>query len=149
MLKKMFFLVCGLVLMAGCSSVVLKPTDFSWSYESVMQSDSRGMIKGEPKTISCSVKSLFFAETQDSVNVAEKTIRVIRDRDGFYFMTSPGFKNVFIFKSDDGALKLHKQVLISESGLTAPAFNRRDNGIELASDGNLYLLNKNGLITEK
>jgi len=149
MLKKMFFLVCSLALLAGCSSMVLKPTDFSWSYESVMQSDAQGFIKGEPKTISCSVKALFFAETQDSVNVSEKTIRVIRDRDGFYFMTSPGFKNVYIFKSDDGALKLHKQVKITETGLTAPAFNRRDKGIELASDGALYLLNKNGIITEK
>lgn len=149
MMKKLIFLACALVLMTGCSTVVLKPTDFSWSYESVMTTDAQGVIKGEPKTITCSVKGLFFAEVQDSVNVADKVIRVIRDRDGFYFMTSAGFKNVYIFKTDDGALSLQKKVLISENGLNKPAFNRRDKGIELANEGVVYFLNKNGLITEK
>jgi len=70
-----------------------------------------------------------FEETKDSVqHVSGIELRVIRDMDGYYYMTAPKFKNVYVFASDEGKLKLEKKILVSETGLASPAFNQDKEG---------------------
>jgi hypothetical protein len=143
----------GLIWMAafltlpGCASVTLKPVDFSWSFESVLTTDGAGVAKGEPKTITFNAAELFKAETNAPATGADKAVRVIRDPEGYYFMTSPGFKHVYIFEGAEGKLELEKKVLIDEAGMEKPFFNRREQGIELVANGRVYLLNKKGIIS--
>ena len=138
--------LAALLALPGCASVTLKPVDFSWPFESVLTTDSAGVAKGEPKTIAFNAAELFKAETNTPSTGADKVVRIIRDDAGFYYITSPGFRHVYIFESDDGRLTLEKKVLIAEEGMEKPFFNRRELGIELVANGQVYLLNKKGVV---
>ena len=90
---------------------------------------------------------LFRAEDEAQGTAAKKTVRIIRDREGYYFVTSPGFKHVYIYRGGKGKLTLEKKVLIAEAGMEKPFFNRRDQGIELGANGQVYLLTKKGIVS--
>jgi hypothetical protein len=141
-------LVCFLAILAlsGCATVTLKPVDFSWSFESVLTADSAGYVRAEPKTIAFDARELFRAETKDPGAAAGTIVRIIRDYEGFYFITSPGFKHVYIFSGANGKMTLKKKVLIAEQGMEKPYFNRRELGIELVANGQVYLLSKKGIV---
>jgi len=146
MKKAVVLSLVAILALSGCACVTLKPVDFSWSFESVLTTDANGVVRGEPKTIAFAAGELFRAETKHPDTVADKTVRIIRDEQGYYFITSPGFRHVYIFKSADGKLTLKKKVLIAENGMEKPFFNHRERGIELVANGQVYLLNKKGII---
>jgi hypothetical protein len=137
----------ALLALPGCASVTLKPVDFSWPFESVLTTDASGFAKGEPKTIGFNATELFKAETNAPATGADKVVRIIRDDAGYYYITSPGFKHVYIFEGGDGRLTLEKKVLVAEAGIEKPFFNLREQGIELVANGQVYLLNKKGIVT--
>jgi len=133
--------------LSGCASVTLKPVDFSWSFESVLTTDSNGYVRAEPKTIAFNAGELFRAEMKDPGVAAGAVVRIIRDYDGYYFVTSPGFRHVYIFSGAMGKLTLKKKVLIAEQGMEKPFFNRRELGIELVANGQAYLLSRKGIVS--
>ena len=129
----------------GCNPLALKPADFGWPVESVLKADSKGMVQENRYQLSFNIKPMLFAETGDSSNVSV-TVRVIRDRAGYYFITAPGFKNVYVFGTGDGALTLESKVMISELGLNAPAFNARPPHVQLLNGADKpVLLSKGGI----
>lgn len=133
-------------LLAGCSSLLLKPGDFSWPIESVLKVDSKGMVKDQRNFFSLNVKELLFAETQDSVNVSRVTLRMIRDVKGYYFITASKFKNVYVFEQTEGGLKLTNKILVSQNGLSDPALNQQAPSIQLMSEKDPpLLLTKDGI----
>lgn len=122
------------VILAGCSPLTLKPADFSWPVESVLKVNEKGIVDEPRYFLKFNVKPLLFAETKDSVNVSKVTLRMIRDVDGYYFITASKFKNVYVFEQAQGGLKLNNTILVSEHGLNEPAFNKRPHHVELLSD---------------
>ena len=68
------------------------------------------------------LSGLFFEEFQDSLSYKGKEVRMIRDNQGFYFMTSTNFKNVYVFKADEGKLVQENKIFISEFGLQDAGF---------------------------
>jgi hypothetical protein len=89
---------------------------------------------------------LFFDETQDSLSYAGKTLHLIRNKEGFYFMTSTDFKNVYVFSVQKNAFSLQNKILVSETGLLNPAFNQRSSFVELIDDGKNYKLTSEGIL---
>ena len=81
------WLAATMLALSGCATVTIKPVDFSWSFESVLTADSAGIVKGEPKTIAFDAGALFRAESDEKETAAGRTVRVIRDPEGF--TTSP------------------------------------------------------------
>lgn len=136
-----------LVLLAGgCSPLTLKPADFGWPVESVLKVDGKGMVQESRYQLSFNVKPMLFEETGDSVNVSNVTIRVIRDPLGYFYITAPKFKNVYVFAAAEGALKLETKIMISEKGMAAPAFNARAPHVQLINGNDKPLmLSKNGI----
>jgi hypothetical protein len=124
------------LLLAGCSTLTLKQGDFSWPIESVSKVDDQGMIADRQFNISFNVKELLFNETKDSVNVSNVTLRIIRDVQGYYFITAKKFKNVYVFMPIEGGLRLSKKILVSNKGLEDPAFNQRPPVIQLLDELN-------------
>lgn len=133
-----------LILFAACSTLTLAPAEFSWPIESVLKIDDKGFVKEDRYTFSFNTKPLFFEETQDSMAYSGKSIRIIRNVEGFYFITAADFKNVYVFKADKGALSLENKIQINEVGLKNPAFNQRNPFIELIDDGTVYKLTSEG-----
>ncbi len=119
------------LLAAGCAPLMLKPADFSWPIEDEVRSDSQGMVHEDRYSLSFSIKPLMYAEFKDSVHVADRPIRLIRGMEGYYYMTGPKFKNVYVFTQAEGGLALKKTILVSKEGLKSPAFNQRAPYIEL------------------
>jgi hypothetical protein len=147
MKRAVLIMLAAFLAMPGCA-LTLKPVDYSWSYESVLNAGPDGVVRGEPKTIAFNAQELFREETGQAGPIEGKTVRLIRNDQGYYFVTSPGFRHVYIFSGADSALKLWNKVLIDEKGMEKPFFNRRERGIELAANGKVYLLNKDGIVPE-
>ena len=144
-------LLTGLLLIsfAACSNLVLKPTDYAWPIESVLKVDNNGFVKENRNSISFNTKDLFLAETGDSTAYKDKDLRLIRDMNGYYYITSDNFKNVYVFKSEKGKLALEDKISITKTGLQNPAFNQRQPYIELVSGNNKYLLTNEGITNNK
>ena len=116
---------------AGCAPLMLKPADFAWPIENELKSDSNGMVRENRYSLSFNIKPLMYAELQDSTNVDGKQISIIRGTMGYYYITAPKFKNVYVFAQGNGGLVLKKKILVSEKGLSSPGFNQRYPYIEL------------------
>ncbi len=143
------FLLIFFTLITGCSTLQLTPVDFSWPLEAVLKIDEQGFVKEDRYSLKLNVKNLFAEEFGLATDIQGKTIRIIRNSPGIYFITSEGFKNVYLFNQEFGNLSLHKKIPVSEKGLQNPFFNQRDSHIELV-DGNLkVLLSNDGIIGDK
>ncbi len=132
---------------AGCSSLTLRPGDFAWPIESVSKVDEKGMIEVKQHYFSLNVKELLYDETQDSVNISNVTLRIIRDINGYYFMTASKFKNVYVFEQIEGGLRLTNKILVTQDGIEDPAFNQRPPYIQLLNGENPPVsLTKEGIL---
>jgi hypothetical protein len=134
------------LIIAACSSLVLKPADFSWPIENALKVDGKGFIEEQRYAFTLKVKSLFFEEFADSNNFAGKEIRIIRDKLGYVYLTSKKFKNVYVLMVVEGGMKLANKILVNETGLISPAFNQKSPNIELLDAPNKYLLNNKGIV---
>ena len=120
-----------LLITAACSVLTLQPANFAWPLESILPVDDKGKVTDDRYSLEVNTVGLFFEEFQDSLSYKGKEIRMIRDNQGFYFLTASKFKNVYVFKVDEGKLELEEKIFISEFGLQTPAFNQRNPYIEL------------------
>jgi hypothetical protein len=145
MSKFLVFSLLAIPLIAACSALTLQPANFSWPIESVLAIDDKGNAADERYSIQFNTKGLFFEEFQDSLSYKGKELNVIRNNEGFYFITAPKFKNVYVFNADEGTLKLHKKIFISEMVLEKPAFNQRDSYIELMDGSKKINLSSQGI----
>jgi hypothetical protein len=143
MKKIVFFL--AITILTGCAGIILKPVDFAWPIESVLETNKNGIITENRYSFSINVKPLFFEETKDSLHINKKTVRIIRDEKGYYYFIAPGFKNVYVFNVNDGEMTLHNKILVSELGVDLPAFNQRKPYIELLEgETHLHFLTSEG-----
>lgn len=149
-MKTFFVLSCFIccVIISGCSSLTLSPVHYQWPVESVLTVDEKGMVDETRYNMTFNVKSLLFDETADSVHVSGIELRIIRDASGYYYITAPKFKNVYVFASDEGKLKLERKILISEAGIASPAFNQRPPYIQLLNGKEKPLLLSRGGIQQ-
>ena len=130
---------------AACSVLTLQPANFSWPLESILPVDDKGNISEDRYSLEVNTAGMFFEEFQDSLSYKSKEVRMIRDNQGFYFLTSTNFKNVYVFKADEGKLVQENKIFISEFGLQTPAFNQRDPYIELVDGTNKMNLTYKGI----
>lgn len=142
---KIILVIAVITILAACSSLKLEPAQFSWPIESVLKIDNNGFVKEDRHSINFNTKALFFEETQDSLSYAGKSIRLIRNNEGYYFMTAADFKNVYVFTVAKNAFSLENKIQINETGLVNPAFNQRNSFIELLDDTKTYKLTSEGI----
>lgn len=136
----------SLLLLAACSSLNLRPADFGWPIETVLKVDNKGYVEEQRYSFTLKVKKLFWEEFADSTNFAGKEIRMIRDKNGYYFVTAANFKNVYVFEFEEGGLSLEKKIRITDQALSAPVFNQKSPRIELIDGSTKYLLNNKGIV---
>jgi hypothetical protein len=144
-----FLLFLLLAFAAACSTLKLQQADFAWPVESVISVNENGKVSDDRYSISFDIKSLFFEETKDSSAYEGKKIRMLRDINGYYFITAEKFKNVYVFQMDNGSMVLHNKIFISEVGIVDPALNQRTPYIELIDGGKSLYLTNNGIDRNK
>lgn len=134
-----------LFIVVACSVLSLQPANFAWPLESVLPIDEDGNVTEDRYSIEFNTIGLFVEEFQDSLSYKGKELRIIRDNQGYYFITASNFKNVYVFNTQDGALVLNNEILISETGIQNPAFNQRSPNIELIDGDKTYKLTYEGI----
>jgi len=148
-MKKVYLPIVLLVMVGfvGCSAPSLTPIDFSWPVEVELAVDENGMVSSDRYSFSYSVKNLYFIEKGDSLGFADAKVRMIQGSTGHYYLTSEGFKNLYILKLGDSALEITKTVSLGENPITAPFFNNRNPFIELNYNSSTVIkLNKEGIV---
>ena len=143
-MKKLFLITISVIFLASCSTLKLSPAEFGWPIESVLKIDDKGFVKEDRYSLSFNTKPLFFEEMQDSMAYNGKSIRLIRSSEGFYFITTSGFKNVYVFTGAKSSLSLENKLLINEAGFKNPVFNQRPPFIELVDEGTTYKITSEG-----
>ena len=143
--SKIFLIIATVFSVAACSSLNLTPADFAWPLETVLKIDKDGFVKEDRYSLKFNTQNLFLAETEDSLGYAGKSIRLIRNDEGFYFMTAADFKNIYIFSVEKDAFVLKNTIQINETGLKNPALNQRSPYIELVDEGMIYKLTSEGI----
>ncbi|HEY6436699.1 MAG TPA: hypothetical protein VIY47_08915 [Ignavibacteriaceae bacterium] len=139
MRKCLFLIVAALLICSACSTLTLESADFSWPIESVLPVNSNGNVMDQRHSVEFNTKPLFYEELTDSSAYSGKEIRLIRDQQGFYYVTANEFKNVYVFQAEEGELTLDNKIPISETGIVRPAFNQRGTYIELVDANNKAL----------
>jgi hypothetical protein len=142
---KILIITGAVFLVSACSSLNLSPAEFGWPIESVLKVEKDGSVKEDRYSIKFNTKNMFYEETQDSLGFVGKSVRLIRNNAGYYFLTAVDFKNVYVFNVANYELTLENKIEISESGLKNPAFNQRPPFIELLDEGNIYKLTSDGI----
>lgn len=135
----------------GCKqSMVISQVDYSQSIESVLSPDEDGMINDERMGVRFSILPLQYIETEDTTSVTTEEVHSIRDNKGYIYVTAPEYSHVFIMKPGAGELILEEQVEISENGISQPAFNQREDYIQLIdrSSNDSWRLNAEGIAQE-
>jgi hypothetical protein len=144
-----FIIPIIIICIQACSSLSLKPAEFSWPVESVLKINNEGFVREERYSLYFNVKEMFLEETEDSLSFRNKEIRMLRDSKGFYFITSDNFKNVYVFNVYEGKFSMENKILISETGIKKPVLNQRPPYVELLEGGNQHLLSHKGLMNEE
>ena len=145
-----YFVLLMFLTLAACSPLALKPADFSWPVESVLEVGNDGYVKEDRHALFFNTQNLFLEETEDSTAYLNKEVRLIRDAKGYYYITSDNFKNVYVFNVNNGELRLDNKIQISDTtGISKPAFNQRSPYIELIEGGKQHLLTNDGLKNEE
>ncbi len=130
--------------LTGCKqSMVISKVDYSQSIESVLTPNEDGVVRDVQHGLTFNIKPLQYAEMQDTSSVTTSQVRYIRGKEGFYYITAPNYKNVYVMIPEKGRLKLEKKLKISETGLEQPALNQRTSHIQLInqSSGEAWKLN--------
>lgn len=113
------------------SSFVVSHVDYSQPIESVLQPDAEGLVHDIRYGISFNVLPFQYQELEDSSSVIIDEIRLIRNTEGYYFITARQFNHVYVMEPGQGELKMKKKIKVAENGLLSPAFNMRGAVVEL------------------
>lgn len=134
------------LLFGGCASLQLQPADFSWAAEEIVDIGNDGMVSVQRYATAFNVQPLIQKEFGEKADQSQKpkSLRVIRDKAGYYYIVGKNFKNVYVFGTGEGSLKQESAVNISQTEMQDPKFNfnTRTNTYELWNGTAKYTLSK-------
>jgi hypothetical protein len=137
----MYIFIAGSIsAFSGCSSLTLQRVEFGWPVEAVVTVSNNNMIEEVRHGFSCRVGDLAVEEFKDSTALYGTKLRLLRSSEGYYFVTGPRFKNVYVFAPGAHELVLRSAINVSETGLQNPALNQRPPYIELLDGDAIHLM---------
>ncbi len=135
--------VALMISVAACGpSLTISNVDYSQPIESVLSPDADNVVTDQRYAISFSVAPILEEEDVTSAD----PIRLIRNNNGYYFVTAAGFSNVYVFEVGEGELDLKRIINLTDDSLGQPAFNQRGDHIEVIdlATGDSYRVNEEG-----
>lgn len=141
-----------MLLATACNKFVVENVNYSQQIESVLEPDENGDVHDIRHGITFNVepfKAQEFGEEDSTTEIKE--VRLIRNAEGYYFITASQFKNVYVMEPGKSELKLKNKIKVSEERLASPALNLRDAMVQLIkTDTNETMtLNEDGLQENK
>lgn len=138
------------ITITSCASLTMQWVDYSWPVESVLKVNQKNTVEEGRYAISMRMTSLAIEEFQDSTALIGTSVRLMRSEEGYYFITGPKFKNVYVFTPGASELNLKSKIQVSETGLKSPAMNQRTPYVEVVDGKNWKrLLTSDSMVEEK
>lgn len=138
-----------MVLLVSCSSLTLENVDYGWPVESVTTVSPENMVAEGRYALSFNIAPVAQEEFQDTTALRGSQVRILRDHEGFYYLTGPRFKHVYVFKPGRQELNKESIIEVSQTGLQNPALNLRPPYVELLDgQGFRRILSRGGIIEE-
>jgi hypothetical protein len=143
-------LACGAasVVFLACGTTI-DGVRYAWPVESVLAVGNNSIVDDGRHALTFSVAAIAEKEFADSTSLRGKEIRLLRDNEGFYFLTGKKFKNVYVLKSGAGTLCVKSQIEVAPRGLEDPALNQRLPYIELLDGKMIVRLTKDDIVEGK
>ncbi len=135
--------------LSACSSLTLEHVDFSWPVESVVSVSNGNIIEEGRYALVCNVGKVAAEEFQDSTALRGAKLRLLRNSEGYYFLTGPKFKHVYVFEPGESELSMKSSIEVSKNGLKDPALNQRSPYVELVDGESFERLLTSDEIVEK
>lgn len=147
-LTPIILLASIVMLGTACKTFVVKNVNYSHQIESVLTPDEDGTVTDVRHGITFNVtpfQKQEFGENDSTYQIKE--VRLIRNAEGFYFITANQFKNVYVMEPGNGSLKLKNKIKVSEERISEPAFNMRDGVVQLVKveSNEVITMNQNGI----
>ncbi|WP_114984115.1 hypothetical protein [Cyclonatronum proteinivorum] len=134
-----------LTLSACGGQMVIQNVNFAHPFEMVMEADAEANVSDTRSGLTFSMDKILEKENISRADFAGTSVHMIRNQDGLYFLTAPGFRHVFILESGEGELKEAETVRIPGERLQNPAFNQRAPFIQLVDGDRTFSLSATGL----
>ena len=139
-LVKICLAPAALLVISSCSSLKMDRVDFGWPVERVVTVSSANKIEDLRYSVSAWVAGLAQEEFQDSTALHGAKLRLLRSSEGYYFLTGPRLKHVYVFSPGPSSLILNKSIPVAEGGLRNPALNQRTPYVEVVDGDNFHVL---------
>lgn len=146
-----FVFMAALFFTSACKTFEVKNVNYAQQVESVLIPTQEGIVSDSRYGISFNILPFQYHEINDSSSVVVDEVRLIRNSNGFYFITANGFQNVYVMEPIKSGLRLKEKINVSEKGLESPAFNLRSPFVELidTKTSEIYTLNEKGIKREE
>lgn len=139
--------VAATATLVSCASLKIENVDFGWPVESVVTVGDDNMVQDKRYSVSFPTSALAQEEFENPDALKGKKLRVLRNQQGYYFVTGAKFRHVYVFGPGEGVLCQEEKILVSETGLSDPALNNRPPHVELV-DGDAFkkILTSDGIL---
>lgn len=146
-LPPLILLVCVSLIGTACNKFVIEGVNYSQEIESVLEPDEAGNVEDIRHGITFNINPLLQEEFEAKEQTSIDEIRLIRNSEGFYFITANNFRHVYVMEPGQGELILKNKILVSDDRLISPAFNLRDGIVQLINTetNEIYALRSNGI----
>lgn len=124
----------------ACASLTIQHVDYAWPVESVLVVGENNTVFDGRHALTFNVAPVAERELKNPDALKGKAIRLLRNGEGYYFLTGEQFKHVYVFLPEAGELRLSAQLEVSQQGLKRPALNQRSPYVELVDGASLRLL---------
>ena len=135
------------ILFYSCSSFKIEAVKYGWGGEVFINPDENGNIIMSKNSMSFNILPVLKEENLDQ-KPKDIKIRIIRDENGYFYLTANKFKYVWVFISGESLLVLENKIEIyEEKTLDDPKFNEQKPHVKLfLKDGKEFLLDKKGIV---
>lgn len=140
--------VVASVVLFGCATTI-DGVRFAWPVESVLSVGNNNIVEDGRHALSFSVAAIAEKEFSDSTSLRGKDLRLIRNDEGFYFLTGKKFKNVYVLSSGTGKLCVKSRIEVAPRGLEDPALNQRPPYIELLDGKTVVRMTEDDIVEGK
>ncbi len=129
--------IAASIALPGCGTTI-DGVRYAWPVESVLTVGNNNTVEDGRNALTFSVAAIAQKEFADSTSLRGKEIRLLRNNEGFYFLTGKKFKNVYVLSPGTGKLSVKSQIEVAPRGLEDPALNQRLPYVELL-DGKMTI----------
>lgn len=141
------FILIFIFIFSSCSTFKIENVKYGWNGEYFAEPDENGDFTIPKNSMKFNILKLLEEEGIKN-KITDIKLRIIRDDEGYFYITGDKFKYIWVFKTDESSLKLKNKIeLLKGRTLEDPKFNEKKPNIKVfLKDKSEFIINKDGII---